>query len=70
MKKTFFTILAGFALVTCLLSSCRGQVTIKTDKGTDTIMFDSDSIQNININMEGHVRVTTQSDSLAQDSLD
>lgn len=70
MKKTIFTILAGIALTTCLLSSCRGQVTIKTDKGTDTIMFDSDSVQNININMEGHVRVTTQSDSLTQDSLD
>ena len=70
MKTTIFTILVGIVLTTCLLSSCRGQVTIKTDKGTDTIMFDSDSVQNININMEGHVRVTTQSDSLTQDSLD
>jgi len=70
MKTTIFTILVGIVLTTCLLSSCRGQVTIKTDKGMDTIVFDTDSVQNININMEGHVRVTTQSDSLAQDSLD
>ena len=59
MRKTIFTILAGIALTTCLLSACRGQVTIKTDKGTDTIVFDSDSVQNININVEGHVRVTS-----------
>jgi hypothetical protein len=70
MRKTFFTILAGVAIVTCLLSSCRGQVTIKSDKGTDTIVFDTDSMQSININMNANVHVTTKGDSLAQDSVD
>lgn len=59
MKKTIFTIFAGIALMPCVLSACRGQMTIKTDKGTDTIVFDTDSVQDININVEGHVRVTT-----------
>lgn len=59
MKKTIFTILAGVALMPCVLSACRGQMTIKTDKGTDTINFDTDSVQNINVNVEAHVRVTT-----------
>ena len=70
MRKTIFMILAGVALTTCLLSSCRGQVTIKSDKGTDTIVFDTDSMQSIDISMKANVHVTTQSDSLAQDSLD
>lgn len=69
MRKTFFVILTGFVLVACLFSACRGQMTIKSDKGTDTIVFDTDSMQSININMNANVRVTTQSDSLAQDSL-
>lgn len=69
MRKIIFTLLAGVAMTACLLSSCRGQVTIKSDKGTDTIVFDTDSVQNININMNAKVRVTTQSDSLTQDSL-
>ena len=70
MRKTFFAILAGVAMGACLLNSCRGQVTIKSDKGTDTIVFDTDSMQSININMNANVRVTTKGDSLAQDSLD
>lgn len=69
MRKTIFTLLAGVAMTACLLSACRGQVTIKSDKGTDTIVFDTDSVQNININMNAKVRVTTQGDSLTQDSL-
>ena len=70
MRKTIFTILAGVAMAVCLMSSCRGQVTIKSDKGTDTIVFDTDSMQSININMNANVRVTAKADSLAQDSLD
>jgi cell shape-determining protein MreC len=69
MRKIIFMILAGFALAACLFSSCRGQVTIKSDQGMDTIVFDTDSMQSININMNAKVRVTTQSDSLLEDSL-
>lgn len=69
MRKTIFTIFAGVAMAACLLSSCRGQVTIKSDKGTDTIVFDTDSMQSININMNANVHVTAKTDSLAHDSI-
>lgn len=69
MRKTIFTLFAGVAMAICLLCSCRGQVTIKSDKGTDTIVFDTDSMQSININMNANVHVTAKADSLAQDSI-
>lgn len=52
MKKAILILIAGTALTAGVLTSCRGKVTISSDKGTDTIEFDTDSIHQININVQ------------------
>lgn len=53
MRKTIFVLTAGTLLTTGLLSTaCKGTVTINGDKGSDTIEFNTDSIQEININVQ------------------
>ena len=52
MKKSFLTVLMGALLTVGLTTSCRGKVTVSTDKGTDTIEFNTDSINRVQINVE------------------
>ena len=53
MKKAISILIAGAALTAGLLAtSCRGKVTINSENGSDTIEFDTDSIRQININVQ------------------
>lgn len=66
MKKTILILIAGTALTVGFLTSCRGKVTISSDKGTDTIEFNTDSIQQININVQTN---NVQTDTPSSDTL-
>jgi len=52
MKKTILILIAGVALTAGLFTSCRGKVTINGANGSDTIEFNTDSIHEININVQ------------------
>lgn len=52
MKHQLLYLFASAVLVTGILSSCHGKLTINTDHGSDTLEFNTDSIQSLNINME------------------
>lgn len=52
MKQTIFTLFAGAFLCVGLLASCRGKVTISGENGTDTLEFNTDSIKQVNINVQ------------------
>lgn len=55
MRKTTFTLIAGAALMTMpLIISCRGKVTINGANGSDTIEFNTDSIREIEINLQSN----------------
>ena len=66
MKKAILILIAGTALTAGILTSCRGKVTISSDKGTDTIVFNTDSIQQININVQTN---NMQTDNPPSDTL-
>lgn len=58
--------MAGAALTTMLLTaSCQGKVTIHSDKGTDTIEFNTDSILEININVQTNNYKEAEADSMS-----
>ncbi|MBO4673158.1 MAG: hypothetical protein J5616_02270 [Bacteroidaceae bacterium] len=52
MKKNFFTIMLGAAVLIGLLTTCRGKVTISGTEGSDTIEFNTDSVREINIDVQ------------------
>ena len=52
MKHSIFILLAGAFLIIGTFISCRGKVTISGDNGTDTIVFNTDSIKQTNINVQ------------------
>lgn len=63
MRKTTFILMAGTALTALLLTaSCRGRVTINRANGTDTLEFNTDSIREININVQTN-NITSASDT-------
>lgn len=64
MKHSTLTLLTGAALTVVLLASCRGKVTISGNNGTDTLEFNTDSIREININVQ--TTNTTTGDTVAQ----
>ncbi|MBR0047637.1 MAG: hypothetical protein IJP75_12320 [Bacteroidaceae bacterium] len=67
MKKTILPLLTGAFLTAGLLcTSCKGQVTINGENGTDTIVFNTDSIREININVQ--TNGTTSSKGVSSDS--
>lgn len=67
MKKMILSLLTGAFLTTGLLcTSCKGQVTINGENGTDTIVFNTDSIREININVQ--TNGTTSSNGVSSDS--
>ncbi len=67
MKKTILTFLVGAFLTAGLLyTSCKGQVTINGENGTDTIVFNTDSIREININVQ--TNGTTSPNEVSSDS--
>ena len=66
MRKKLLFLIANVVLATCALSSCHGKLTINSDKGSDTLEFNTDSISSISINMETNATVTT--DEEADDS--
>ncbi len=49
MKKAILILIAGTALTAGILTSCRGKVTISSDKGTDTIVFNNINVQTNNM---------------------
>ena len=66
MKHSIFILLAGTFLIIGTFISCRGKVTISGDNGTDTIVFNTDSIREININVQ--TNGTTSSKGVSSDS--
>lgn len=52
MKHSIFILLAGTFLIIGTFISCRGKVTISGDNGTDTIVFNTDSIKQMSINVQ------------------
>ena len=52
MKHSIFILLAGAFLIIGTFISYRGKVTISGDNGTDTIVFNTDSIKQMNINVQ------------------
>lgn len=54
MKRNIFTIMSGAVMMATLLTttSCKGKVTISGADGSDTIEFNTDSIKEININLQ------------------
>ena len=54
MKKDFFAFMLGAAILVGLLTTCRGKVTINGADGSDTIEFNTDSIREININVQSN----------------
>ncbi len=52
MKQTILSMLAGAFVIACMLTSCRGKVTVETSKGTDSLQFDTDSISKVEVKVE------------------
>ena len=52
MKQTILSMLVGALAITCMFTSCRGKVTVETDKGTDSLQFDTDSISKVEVEVE------------------
>lgn len=64
MKKTIFALITGTLLTAGMLStSCKGKMTINSDKGTDTIEFNTENIKEINIDVETNYEENEADDS-------